>query len=94
MCLAIPARVTHVTRIDPAIDTAVVDLGGVSREVSIALVPEVEVGDYVLVHVGYALNRISAEEAQETLRLIAEMTRLFDAEVGAAGEIDTVAKPA
>ncbi|MCK7575911.1 MAG: HypC/HybG/HupF family hydrogenase formation chaperone [Chromatiales bacterium] len=94
MCLAIPARVTHVTRIDPAIDTAVVDLGGVSREVSIALVPEVEVGDYVLVHVGYALNRISAEEAQETLRLIAEMTRLLDEEVEAAGEIDTVAKPA
>ncbi|QGU33328.1 HypC/HybG/HupF family hydrogenase formation chaperone [Thermochromatium tepidum] len=84
MCLAIPARVTHITRIDPAIDTATVDLGGVAREVSIALVPEVEVGDYVLVHVGYALNRISQEEAEETLRLMAEMTRLLDDEMDQA----------
>lgn len=80
MCLAIPARVTERTHIDPAIDTAQVDLGGVVREVSIALVPEVAVGDYVLVHVGYALSTVSADEAQETLRLLTEMAQMLDAD--------------
>ena len=84
MCLAIPARITARTQIDPAIDTAQVDLGGVSREISIALVPEVAVGDYVLVHVGYALSTVSADEAQETLRLMADMARLLDADSSAA----------
>ena len=69
MCLAVPARVTS---IDEAADTATVALGGVSKQVSLALVDAAEVGDYMLVHVGYALNRISPEEAERTLRLIAE----------------------
>jgi hydrogenase expression/formation protein HypC len=60
MCLAIPAQITA---IDEAADSATVAL---------ALVDEVLVGDYVLVHVGYALNKISPEEAERTLQLIAE----------------------
>lgn len=80
MCLAIPARVVQINRIDPAIDTAVVELGGVMREVSIALVPEVEVGDYVLVHVGYAISKIDPQEAEETLRLMTEMAQLLAAD--------------
>jgi len=69
MCLAVPARVTA---LDTATATATVSLGGVRKEISVALVESVAVGDYVLVHVGYALNRISAEEARITLELMAE----------------------
>lgn len=67
MCLAIPAQITA---IDEVLDAATVALGGVSKQVSLALLDEAEVGDYVLVHVGYALNRISPEEAERTLRLL------------------------
>ena len=69
MCLAIPAQITS---IDEAADAATVDLGGVRKQISLALVDNADVGDYVLVHVGYALNRISPEEAERTLLLIAE----------------------
>lgn len=75
MCLAIPARITH---IDPATETAEVELGGISKQISLALIDDAAVGDYVLVHVGYALNKLSAEEAEETLRLIREMGMLLD----------------
>ncbi|TVQ92947.1 MAG: HypC/HybG/HupF family hydrogenase formation chaperone [Chromatiaceae bacterium] len=69
MCLAIPAQVLSV---DPATATAMVNLDGVRRSISLALVETVAVGDYVLVHVGYALNRISPEEAAQTLALMQE----------------------
>jgi hydrogenase expression/formation protein HypC len=69
MCLAVPARITA---IDQAADMATVALGAVQKEISLALVEAVDVGDYVLVHVGYALNRISPEEAERTLALIDE----------------------
>lgn len=67
MCLAIPAEVISIEG-----DNAQVSLGGVKKAVSLALVDDVSVGDYVLVHVGYALNKISPEEAQKTLELFAE----------------------
>lgn len=70
MCLAIPARITE---IDAVADTAKVALGAVNKEVSLALIEGAAVGDYVLVHVGYALNKLSQEEAEQTLRIIAEM---------------------
>ncbi|MHB0986118.1 MAG: HypC/HybG/HupF family hydrogenase formation chaperone [Sulfuricella sp.] len=69
MCLAIPARVAEL--LDN--DTAVVDLGGVRKEISLALVDGIVVGDYVIVHVGYALNRLDPEEAEKTLQLFAEI---------------------
>ena len=68
MCLAVPALITA---IDPVTDMASVALGAVTKEVSLALVEGAAVGDYVLVHVGYALGRISPEEAERTLALIA-----------------------
>jgi hydrogenase expression/formation protein HypC len=69
MCLALPARVVG---LHPAGDLATVAIGGVRKEISLALVEDVRVDDYVLVHVGYALNRISEEEARITLALFAE----------------------
>ena len=72
MCLAIPARVVELREGD----NAVVDLAGVRKEISLALVDGVAVGDYVIVHVGYALNKLDPEEAAKTLALFAEIGQL------------------
>jgi hydrogenase expression/formation protein HypC len=69
MCLAIPARVIS---IDDESDTATVSLGEIEKQISLALVSDVAINDYVLVHVGYALNKISIEEAEKTLAMFAE----------------------
>jgi hydrogenase expression/formation protein HypC len=69
MCLALPARVVALL----GSEMATIDLGGIRKKVSIALVPEVEVGDYVIVHVGYAIGMLDPEEAEATLRLFAEL---------------------
>jgi len=69
MCLAIPARVVELLEDDQA----VVDLGGVRKEISLALVSDVAVDDYVIVHVGYALNKLDQDEAARTLALFAEI---------------------
>ena len=69
MCLALPARVVT---IDDSTDMATVALGEVKREVSLALVEDVKINDFVLIHVGYALNKVSEEEAEKTLALFAE----------------------
>jgi len=77
MCLAIPAQVVELRNGD----NALVDLAGVRKEISLALVEGVAVGDYVIVHVGYALNKLDPEEAEKTLKLFAEMGELaFDDE--------------
>ena len=70
MCLAIPAQVVELRDADQA----VVDLAGVRKEISLALVEDVAVGDYVIVHVGYALNKLDPEEAARTLKLFAEIS--------------------
>ncbi len=69
MCLALPAKVITV---NAQTDTAVVALGEVQKEISLALVESVKPGDFVLIHVGYALNKVSPEEAEHTLQLFAE----------------------
>lgn len=69
MCLAIPARVVELI----GDDRAMVEMGGVQKEVSLALVDDVDEGDYVIVHVGFALNKLDPEEAARTLALFAEM---------------------
>ena len=69
MCLAIPARV--IARLTG--DDAIVELDGVRKTISLALIDDVAVGDYVIVHVGYALNKLDPEEAAKTLKLFAEM---------------------
>jgi hydrogenase expression/formation protein HypC len=76
MCLALPARIVS---IDPAADTGVVEISGVKKEISLALVDGVQVDDYVLVHVGYALNRLSEDEARATLALFTEVGLLSEA---------------
>ena len=68
MCLALPARVVAL----PEPDVAVIDVGGVQKRISLALVDDVEIGDYVIVHVGYALTRLDPDEAERTLATFAE----------------------
>jgi hydrogenase expression/formation protein HypC len=72
MCLAIPARVAEILENDQAI----VELGGVRKEISLTLVDGVAEGDYVIVHVGYAINRLDPEEAEKTLQLFAELAEV------------------
>jgi hydrogenase expression/formation protein HypC len=69
MCLAIPARIEELTT--PG--NAIVNLGGVRKEISLALVDDAHVGEYVIVHVGYALQKLDQEEAELTLKMFAEM---------------------
>ena len=69
MCLALPARVVA---LDGA-DQAVVELGGVRKAISIALTPEAQAGDYVIVHVGHAIGMVDPQEAERTLALFAEL---------------------
>jgi hydrogenase expression/formation protein HypC len=76
MCLAVPARVTEMR--DGLL--GLVELGGVVREVSFMLLPDVAVGDYVLLHAGYALQKVDTADAEETLRLLAEMVEAAEAE--------------
>jgi hydrogenase expression/formation protein HypC len=70
MCLAIPARVVEVS----GVDQARIDIVGVQKEISTALLDNVAVGDYLIVHVGHAIGRIDPDEAEKTLAYLAEMS--------------------
>jgi len=75
MCLAVPGLVTSIDG-----DYADVDFGGVKKRVCVTLVPEVKMGEYVIVHTGYAIERLKPEEARKTLALFEEMARLAEEE--------------
>ena len=72
MCLAIPALVKSIDGYQ-----AEIDIDGVTRQVSIQLTPDVKVGDYVLLHTGYAISVIDESEAKETLKLLRELSETF-----------------
>ena len=75
MCLAVPMKVTSITG-----DRARALLGDVEREIGLAMLPEVQVGDYVIVHAGFAIQRLDELEAQETLDLFRQMAAFDDAD--------------
>jgi len=72
MCLALPVKVVEVG-VGPVGDWAIVDLSGVKKEISLALLDDVRVGDYVILHVGYALSKLDPQEAEKTLALFSEI---------------------
>jgi len=72
MCLAIPVQIQSID----ADRNAIVALGGVSRQISLIMTPEAQVGDYVLVHTGYAISVLSEEEAQASLEAFAEIAKI------------------
>ncbi len=75
MCLGIPGKVTDIYR-DQGLLMGKVDFGGVKKQVCLEYLPEIVVGDYALVHVGFAISRIDEEEARQVFALLAEMKQL------------------
>lgn len=73
MCLGIPGKITQIYQVNDLL-MGKIDFDGVTREVCLAYVPEAKVGDYALIHVGFALNLVSESEAQETLALLKQIT--------------------
>jgi hydrogenase expression/formation protein HypC len=80
MCLGVPAKVVSLTENELGMLMGEVDFGGLRREVCLAFTPDVQVGDYVIVHAGYAISRLNEQEAQEALQAIAELAELSSAE--------------
>ena len=85
MCLAIPGKIASISDDDPLMRTGKVDFGGILKEVSLAYVPEATVGDYVIVHVGFALSRVDEAEAQQVFAYLREMQELSELEPDGAG---------
>ncbi len=80
MCLGVPGKIVEIYETN-GLKMGKVDFGGVYREACLAYIPEARVGDYTLIHVGFAISRLSEEEAQESLALLQEMANL-DQELG------------
>lgn len=86
MCLAVPARVIEL--VDETNQIAKVDIGGVRRNISVALLEDVKVGDWVLVHVGFAIQKIDEEEAEQTLMLLRQLGQADETELSMLSEGD------
>jgi hydrogenase expression/formation protein HypC len=71
MCLAIPGKIVEI--VDAENHIAKVEVGGVRRNVNIALLDDAGIGDYVLIHVGFAMSKVDEQEAEETLRVLQEL---------------------
>jgi hydrogenase expression/formation protein HypC len=84
MCLGIPAKIVEIYP-QGNLKMAKVDFGGVMKEVCLEYVPEAQIGDYCLVHVGFAISLMDEEEAQETLKLIGEVAAIEDELASEAG---------
>ena len=82
MCLAVPGKIIRID--NPG--SAVVDMLGARREVSLRLVPDAQGDDYVLVHAGFGIQVIGPDEARETIELIREMDELVEDELAVAGD--------
>lgn len=75
MCLAIPALIKSIRN-----EEADIDMGGIMRRISLRLTPQAKVGDYVIVHTGYAINILDQHEARETLKLFEQLARAAEEE--------------
>ena len=77
MCLAIPGKVLHIdTNVQPTMGT--VSFGGIQKRVCLEWIPELKVGEYVIVHVGFAISKMNEEEEQETLKLLEQIADGLD----------------
>jgi hydrogenase expression/formation protein HypC len=81
MCLAIPGKISSLHE-NSGVPMAKVDFGGVTREACLAYVPEACIGDYVLVHVGFAISKVDEEEAARTYQYLSEMDQLTELQDG------------
>ena len=76
MCLAVPGRIVGLAGEDPTVRVGRVDFGGIEKQVSLAFVPDAAIGDYVLVHVGFAITRIDEAEARKVFDYLVEIDAL------------------
>ncbi len=84
MCLGIPGRVIEI-RDDAGLPMGKVDFGGVRKDACLAYIPEVQIGDFVIVHVGFAISRVDEDEAMKTLEILSTMGDLVSAELATMG---------
>lgn len=89
MCLAIPGSIVNIDG-----TSATIDMMGVQREISLALTPQAQVGDYVLVHAGFAIEVIDAEEARQTIELVRELDELTEEDLTGTGASSSAADSA
>lgn len=82
MCLAIPGRITEITQEDPPMRMGKVDFGGIRKEINLSYVPEAVLGDYVIVHVGFAISRLEEREAKRVFEYLKEMEELGEIQGG------------
>jgi hydrogenase expression/formation protein HypC len=80
MCLAIPGKIESISGDEPLTRMGKINFGGILKEASLAYVPEAKVGDYVIVHVGFALNRVDEDEAQKVFEYLKQMEELAEPE--------------
>jgi hydrogenase expression/formation protein HypC len=77
MCLAVPGKIVEINEVD-GLQIAKVDFGGIFREACLDYVPEAKVGDYCVIHVGFAISLLSEQEAMETLELLKQISNIED----------------
>jgi hydrogenase expression/formation protein HypC len=82
MCLAVPGKILSISGDDPLVRTGKVSFGGIVKDVSLAYVPEANVGDYVIVHVGFAISTVDQEEAEQVFEYLRQMDELKELEGG------------
>ena len=80
MCLAVPGKIVSISGDEPIFRTGKVSFGGIVKEVNLAYVPEAQVGDYVIVHVGFAISKLDETEAQKVFEYLQELGELKELE--------------
>ena len=78
MCLAVPGKVTSIDDSNPELKMAKVNFNGVTKDICVQWISDVKINDYVLVHVGFALNKIDEKDAEATLKILREMGDIED----------------
>jgi len=91
MCLGIPGKVVSIEGDDPLYKMGKIDFGGIIKEISVAYVPEVEIGQYVIVHAGFAISVIDEDEANQIFEYLKEMGEMAD--LAEAAETSQSANP-
>jgi hydrogenase expression/formation protein HypC len=80
MCLAVPGKIMSIEGTDPIFRSGKVNFGGIIKQINLAYVPEAGIGDYVLVHVGFAISKVEEAEAQEVFEYLRQMEELAELE--------------
>jgi hydrogenase expression/formation protein HypC len=80
MCLAVPGKIVSIEGVDPVLRSGRVDFAGIVKQVNLAYVPEARIGDYVLVHVGFAISTVDEKEAQEVFDYLQQIGELSELE--------------